>query len=53
MTQRHELAAPMMRRTASLDRHQARREPAEKLQHRSAPKLASDDDLAFAPTPWT
>jgi hypothetical protein len=37
----------MMRRTASLHRHHAGREPAEKLQHRPAPKLASDDDLAF------
>jgi hypothetical protein len=36
-----------MRRPASLHRHHAGREPAEKLQHRSAPKLASDDYLAF------
>jgi hypothetical protein len=47
VTQRHELAAPVMRRTASLHRHHAGREPAEKLQDRPAPKLANDDDLAL------
>jgi hypothetical protein len=37
----------MMRRAASLHRHDTGREPAEKLQHRPAPKLANDDDLAL------
>ena len=46
VTQRREMAAPMMRRTASLHRHHAGCE-SPKNSHRSAPKLASDDDLAL------
>jgi hypothetical protein len=37
----------MMRRTVSSHRHHAGREPAEKLQIRLAPKLASDGELAL------
>ena len=44
--ERRDLAAPMMRAPARLQRHDARREPAKELQHAAAPELANDDGLA-------
>ena len=46
MPERRHLAAPMMRATASLRRHNAGRQPTEKLQHAPAPLFANDDDRA-------
>jgi hypothetical protein len=47
VTQRHKLAAPMMRRSQAPIVTKHGREPAEKLQDRPAPELASNDDLTF------